>query len=829
MKKLLLLVVVSLVSLTTLNAQILSNQSWQKTLESADATTAYDAPVVVSEKGDVYVAGATTQEFAADASLTIPAPFATGSYVAKYNASGAAQWGILIDGESKITSMAVDSKDVLYVAGSYYGTVWFFNSNFSDYTEIDGEGSFIAKYKADGTLEFLRTIAAVTDPEIEASGMYGWSGETPSFNTYKIQVEGSKLYVGANYCGDVTIKDYTSKGAENPSGDLTLQGKYALVWGFMYTDMQSSAVFSFNTSKMNGPTLVADMAPAAEIIETDAIFKVQTANFVVDGGSIYVAAMGYGNLAAKTANGTQNVSFSMDGAGTNEYGMIVVKTGAADVVKVYNSEPTTLSTDYYNLVGAMEVTNGTLYISGVYRGYNPFDSSMSTDGVSTSDIYVASLKTSNLEKNWVVTTPDQNDTENAKYEDICGTIIYPAGIQIAGAVKDVNTHAVESNYNYSIDFNGNATALSQTAVGALGYNVFQAAYASTVDGITTVCAGELETAASYEGVAGDNVKYKYTPANATIAFTGTGAMYEYESADEVAIPWAPFKNDITTATIQNGITNVPGYAFSKCAALENVTLPNSITVISRNSFASCAALTELTIPNKVEEIGLNAFNACGFVNIVLPNSVKTMGNTVFSGCDKLETVTLSKSMTALPTSTFNKCTALKEVYVPEGVKTLMFGAFHSCSSLAKVTLAASVDSIGDYAFYNNTKLSKVYSMNTVAPKAPGSKVFSGVPATTAIFVPVGSVTSYQVADGWKNFFIEESSFTGVESAEIVTENIAVKGGNIVVEGYVGKVQVVSISGQVVKDIMVNDFAEISMPQGLYIVVTSKGAQKVIVK
>ena len=86
-------------------------------------------------------------------------------------------------------------------------------------------------------------------------------------------------------------------------------------------------------------------------------------------------------------------------------------------------------------------------------------------------------------------------------------------------------------------------------------------------------------------------------------------MYEYVAADEVAIPWAPFKADITTATIQDGITNVPGYAFSKCTALESVTLPNSITTISRNSFASCSALTELDIPNKVNEIGLNAFNA----------------------------------------------------------------------------------------------------------------------------------------------------------------------------------------------------------------------------
>lgn len=833
MKKLLLLVVATLVSLTTLNAQILSNQTWTATLQAVAAGDAtYDGPVVVAEDGSLFVSGAITQDLVVDENLTIMYPLATGSYIAKLNSEGASQWGSLLDGESTVVSMTVDAKGVLYVAGKYSGEVYFYNSDMETYTSIgaDGEsGSFIAKYKADGTVEFIRTIIPIIDPTIEASYCYGFSGETPSFNIYKIQVEGSNLYVGAIYSGDVVIKDYTSKGEENPAGDLTLQGKYAFVWSFMYTDMPSSAVFSYSTSKMNKPALVADVAPAAEVMETDAIYKIQTANFVADGSNVYVAAMGYGELAAKTANGTQNVSFAMDGAGENENGLILVKTGAADVVKVYNNAPTSLSTDYYNLIDKMDVTNGTLYISGTYRGYNPFDNTLGTDGKSTSDIFVASVKVSNLEKNWVAVTPDKNDTENSKYEDVQGTIIYPAGIQIAAAVKDVNSHAVDSYYNYSIDFEGNVTSLTQAAAGSVANNITQAAYTLTMSGMTFVYYGDLEAADTYTGVAGDDVIYTYTPASKTIAFTGTGAMYEYVAADEVAIPWAPFKADITTATIQDGITNVPGYAFSKCTALESVTLPNSITTISRNSFASCSALTELDIPNKVNEIGLNAFNACGFTSIDIPNSVTTMGNTVFSGCTALETVTLSKSMDILPTSTFNKCSALKEIYIPESYKTLNFGVFHSCSKLSKVTLAASVDSIGDYAFYNNTSMSKIYSMNTVPPKAPGSKVFSGVPMTVAVYVPSESLALYQAADGWKDFWIMGSDFSGVEDAAIENATVVVKGGNVVVEGYVGKVQVISISGQVVKDITVNDYAEIDVPQGLYIVVTSNGAQKVIVK
>lgn len=829
MKKLLLLVVVALVSLTTLNAQILSNQTWTATLQAVAAGDAtYDGPVVVAEDGSLFVSGAITQDLVVDENLTIMYPLSTGSYIAKLNSEGASQWGSLLDGESTIVSMTVDAKGVLYVAGKYSGEVYFYNSDMETYTSIgaDGEsGSFIAKYKADGTVEFVRTIVPTTNTAVAESGGY-W--DTPSFNIFKIQAEGSNLYVGAYYKGDAVIKDYTSKGEENPAGDLSVEGKYMDVFGFMYSDMQSAVVFSYATSKMNKPTLVADISSKTTMAEL--LYCVETANFVADGSNVYVAAMGYGNLAATTANGSQDVTFFMDGNGTNEHGVVLVKTGTTDIIKLYNNEYTSLSTEVYDVFDKMDVTNGTLYISGTYRGYNPFDNTLGTEGKSTSDIFVASVKTSNLEKNWVAVTPDKNDTENSKYEDVQGTIIYPAGIQIAAAVKDVTSHAVDSYYNYAIDFDGNVTSLSQAAAGSVANNTTQAAYTLTMSGMTFVYYGDLEAADTYTGVAGDDVIYTYTPASKTIAFTGTGAMYEYVAADEVAIPWAPFKADITTATIQDGITNVPGYAFSKCAALEDVTLPSSITTISRNSFASCSALTDLTIPNKVKEIGLNAFNACGFTSIDIPNSVTTMGNTVFSGCTALETVTLSKSMDILPTSTFNKCSALKEVYIPESYKTLNFGAFHSCSKLAKVILAASVDSIGDYVFYNNTSMSKIYSMNTVPPKAPGSKVFSGVPAIVAVFVPSESLSLYQAADGWKNFWCQGSEFSGVEDATIETENtVVVKGGNIVVEGYVGKVQVIAISGQVVKDITVNDYAEIDVPQGLYIVVTSNGAQKVIVK
>lgn len=827
MKKLLLLVVVALMSLTTVNAQILSTQNWNKTLQAVNATdAAYDGSIVVAEDGSVFVSGTSTKEFEVDANLTIPAPFSTGSYIIKYNADGTSAWGALVDGDTKITSMTVDSKGVLYVAGSFAGETWVYSSDFTTYTEITGKGAFIAKYKADGAVEFVRTIIPETDATVAESGGY-WE-DLSAFNIYKIQAEGSNLYVGATYCGDATIKDYTSKGAEDPAGDIKIEGKYAFIWSYIYADMPGSVVFSYATSKMNNPAIVADIS--SNVNESiDITYRVQTANFVADGSNVYVAAMGYGNFAVTTENGKQDVSFFTDGDGTTEAGLVVVKTGATDVVKVYNNAQNRISNDYYNVIDAMEVTNGTLYMTGTFRGNNPFDNASTTEATSTSDIFVASLKASTLEKNWAVETPDKGDTENQKYENISGTIIYPAGIQIAASVKDVSSHASESYYNYAIDFEGNVTALTQAAAASVGNNNTQAAYSLTMAGMTFVYAGDLKSAEVYEGVAGDDVIYTFTPATGTIAFTGSGAMYEYESADEIAVPWAPFKADITTATIADGITNVPGYAFSKCAQLDNVTIPSTVTVISRNAFASCEALTAIEIPSSVNEIGLNAFNACAFTNVTIPNSVTTMGNTVFSGCTSLESVTLSKSMSVLPTSTFNKCSALKEVYIPESYTTINFGAFHSCSSLETVTLAASVDSIGGYAFYNNTSLSKIYSMNTVPPAADAAKIFDGVLETAQVFVPVASVDAYAVAAGWEKFFVQGSDFTGVEDAVIENGNITVKGNAIVVEGYAGKVQVVSISGQVVKDMIVNEFAEIEMPQGLYIVVTANGAQKVIVK
>ena len=67
MKKLLLLVVVALVSLTTLNAQILSNQTWTATLQAVAAGDAtYDGPVVVAEDGSLFVSGAITQDLVVD-------------------------------------------------------------------------------------------------------------------------------------------------------------------------------------------------------------------------------------------------------------------------------------------------------------------------------------------------------------------------------------------------------------------------------------------------------------------------------------------------------------------------------------------------------------------------------------------------------------------------------------------------------------------------------------------------------------------------------------------------------------------------------------------
>ena len=82
---------------------------------------------------------------------------------------------------------------------------------------------------------------------------------------------------------------------------------------------------------------------------------------------------------------------------------------------------------------------------------------------------------------------------------------------------------------------------------------------------------------------------------------------------------------------------------------------------------------------------------------------------------------------------------------------------------------------------------------------------------------------------WEDFtnFIE-SEFTGVEEEEVSASDIKVILGNgIEINDYYGRMRIVNLAGQVVKDVYVNGYIQLSLPKGIYIVVTENSSQKVI--
>ena len=140
----------------------------------------------------------------------------------------------------------------------------------------------------------------------------------------------------------------------------------------------------------------------------------------------------------------------------------------------------------------------------------------------------------------------------------------------------------------------------------------------------------------------------------------------------------------------------------------------------------------------------------------------------------------------------------------------------------------SVTSIGNYAFYSCSALEKIYSLNSVAPVC-GSAVFDQINSSIPVYIPKGAGDNYYWEEGWDYFYnFIETDFAGVEDNEITNNEIKVIEGNgIEISDYYGRIRIVNLAGQVVKDVYVDGYIQLSLPKGIYIVVTENNSQKVI--
>ncbi len=299
------------------------------------------------------------------------------------------------------------------------------------------------------------------------------------------------------------------------------------------------------------------------------------------------------------------------------------------------------------------------------------------------------------------------------------------------------------------------------------------------------------------GAEGDNVTWSI--ADGVLTFSGSGKMQNYggvETGDygysgEYAPPWSEYRDQITRAVVDEGVTNLGDCALYSCGGVRELSLPDSLTEIGscavrglsnlpevtiprnvssigRFNFIECSILANIwvaegnpvyasldgvlcnrdltallcypsgrkdgayRIPEGVTEIGASAFGSWTLRSVTCSESVRTIGESAFERCSDLEEAVLTDNVTRVGKNAFSGCAKLKKLTLSNSLDRIESGAFRS-TALRSVTIPESVTSIGSQAFSNCDKLTEVTIPNTVT--SIEYEAFSGCSALLSATIP----------------------------------------------------------------------------------------------
>jgi hypothetical protein len=283
---------------------------------------------------------------------------------------------------------------------------------------------------------------------------------------------------------------------------------------------------------------------------------------------------------------------------------------------------------------------------------------------------------------------------------------------------------------------------------------------------------------------------------------------------------------LDSVTISEHVTELGSSLFYGCSKLADVTIPSSVTSIGSHAFEDCTGLTEVTIPNSVTKIDDNAFSGCARLTLInIPNSVTSIGCQAFAECNGLNLLNIEYGAKSLSLgSNAITSTSLKEAYFGRQMDFSMI----SCPELETVKFGENVTSIASGAFKDCTSIKFVVAHN-VTPPTTTDPFASETYLQGTLYVPSESLSGYQNATGWENFWTIKSldEFNGVNDVYNDDDTtFSVSDGALHVVGDT-PVRVVAINGTVVYSWRGNQ--DINLNKGMYIVVIGNKASKIVVK
>lgn len=407
------------------------------TAEAKDLTRA--AAMAVDNEGNSIVTGSFTKDLEFAASYL--EPVANSAFIAKYDKAGAKKWAAGLAGAATITTVATDAEGNVYAAGVFADQVAIKDASGETKATITGMADkvdkvsgFIVKYDKLGEYVASKTILAESDAEIAAKDEIGVL--SPSFTAKKLVVDGNKLYLSASYKGNVALDG------------VTLKGKYACSYGFLYSDETTMCVLSFDAADLANANIVSVLG-ATEQLTNEATYNTEDVNFAINDGKIYVAYVASGKDMTLTAAGKDTKIETAYEEGVTEHAYVLAAIDGDQVTtQVYHSVATDNS-NTLNTIDEMAYQKGKLYLAGSFNQALPFDNTISYVG--GSDAYAACLDAASLSKNWAVASAFDEGDAMHKAEIISGMLVNEDEVTLIGWVENTKDRTIEAPLGYQIN------------------------------------------------------------------------------------------------------------------------------------------------------------------------------------------------------------------------------------------------------------------------------------------------------------------------------------------------------------------------------------------
>lgn len=338
--------------------------------------------------------------------------------------------------------------------------------------------------------------------------------------------------------------------------------------------------------------------------------------------------------------------------------------------------------------------------------------------------------------------------------------------------------------------------------------------------------------------------------------------------------YSPFYNikTLKSLTIGNCVTRID--AFSKCTTLEevhisdiaawcNIDFSHNPLYDAGNLYLNGELVTELVIPDNVTKIKCRVFDGCkSLTSITIPNSVTRVEEYAFWDCSNLTSVTIGENVAGIEKGAFDDCTSLKYLRIEDGTKSLSldrnymeqglffncpletlylgrnisystyesygYSPFYNIKTLKSVTIGNSVTNIGEFAFKECDMITSIYLLGATPPAVNSNSFANYHYVNTTVYVPQGSLSVYQSADFWKNFWdIQEFDATAIENATDDTLAFEITLGGIRFTAAEGKTVVVyTANGTLAEKINSYTGEEITLDNGVYIIHVGNKTMKV---